>query len=202
MSDDLPIYADAGLRTRLQFTALERLRGIDATSVWEKSDGIIAQLEGARNVRQAREEVQEVTKAGLLKMHSLMFTGVLRQSSLAPLFRGQDCPDPQFIDRSLDNFFNWLTAESVAEIHPIERAALVLTRLVDIWPFDTGNLTAGIMLANIGLREAGFSPFFVPAGHKKEFNTTVAQAMAIEMQPLVNAIYNCVKREMEALAPR
>jgi hypothetical protein len=202
MSDDLPIYADAGLRTRLQFTALERLRGINSTSVWEKSDEIIAQLEGAGNVRQAREEVQEVTKAGLLKMHSLMFTGVLRQSSLAPLFRGQDCPDPQFIDRSLDNFFNWLTAESVAEIHPIERAALVLTRLVDIWPFDTGNLTAGIMLANIGLREAGFSPFFVPAAHKKEFNTTVAQAMAIEMQPLVNAIYNCVKREMEALAPR
>jgi hypothetical protein len=202
MSDDLPIYADAGLRTRLQFTALERLRGLDTTSVWEKSDEIIARLEGAKNVRQAREEVQEVTKSGLLKMHSLMFTGVLRQTSLAPLFRGQDCPDPQFIDRSLDNFFHWLTAESVAEIHPMERAALVLTRLVDIWPFDTGNLTSAIMLANIGLRQAGFAPFFVLPEHKKEFNTSVAQAMAIEMQPLVNAIYNCVRREMEALAPR
>jgi Fic family protein len=202
MSSDLPIYADTGLRTRLQFTALERLRGLDTTPVWEKSDEMIAKLEGAKNVRQAREQVQEVTKSGLLKMHSLMFTGVLRQTPLAPLFRGQDCPDPEFIDRSLDNFFNWLTAESVAEIHPIERAALVLTRLADIWPFDTGNLTSAIMLANIGLRQAGFAPFFVLPEHKKEFNTTVAQAMAIEMQPLVNAIHNCVKREMEALAPR
>jgi hypothetical protein len=202
MSSDLPIYADAGLRTRLQFTALEQLRGLDATSVWEKSDGIIGQLEGARNVRQAREQVQEVTKSGLVKLHSLMFTGLLRQSPMAPLYRGQDCPEPQFIDRSLDNFFHWLTAESVAEIHPIERAALVITRLMDIWPFETGNLTAAIMLANIGLRQAGFAPFFILPEHKKEFNTTVAQAMAIEMQPLVNAIYNCVKREMEALAPR
>jgi hypothetical protein len=202
MSSDHPIYADAGLRTRLQFTALERLRGLDTTAVWEKSDEIIAQFEGAQNVRQAREQVQEVTKSGLLKMHSLMFTGVLRQSSMPPLFRGQDCPEPQFIDRSLDNFFHWMTAESVAEIHPIERAALVLTRLADIWPFDTGNLTAAIMLANIGLRQAGCAPFFVPYEHKKEFNTTVAQAMAIEMQPLVNAIYNCVRREMEALGPR
>src|SRR5690242_4783480 len=202
MSSDLPIYADTGLRTRLQFTALERLRGLDTTTVSEKSDEMIAGLEGAKNVREAREQVQEVTKPGLLKMHSLMFTGVLRQTSLAPLFRGQDCPDPEFIDRSLDNFFHWLTAESVAEIHPIERAALVLTRLADIWPFDTGNLTSAVMLANIGLRQAGFSPFFVLPEHKKEFNTTVAQAMAIEMQPLVNAIYNCVKREMEALAPR
>jgi hypothetical protein len=36
--------------------------------------------------------------------------------------------------------------------------------------------------------------------HRKEFTTVVAQAMAIETQPLVNAIFNCVKREMEALA--
>jgi hypothetical protein len=199
---DLPIYPDTSLRTRLQFSALERLRGVDTQPAWEKSDEFIAQLEGARNVRHAREEVQEVTKSGLLKMHALTFTGVLRQNSLAPLFRGQDCPDPQFIDRSLDNFFSWLTAESVSEIHPIERSALVLTRLADIWPFDTGNLTAAIMLANIGLRQAGLAPFFVLPEHKKEFTTTVAQAMAIEMQPLVNAIYNCIKREMEALAPR
>src|SRR5215831_11203308 len=150
MSSDLPIYADAGLRTRLQFTALERLRGLDTTAVWEKSDEIIAQFEGAHNVQQAREQVQEITKPGLLKMHSLMFTGALRQTSLAPLFRGQDCPDPEFIDRSLDNFFHWLTADSVAEIHPIERAALMLTRLVDIWPFEAGNLTSAIMLANAG----------------------------------------------------
>src|SRR5215467_313605 len=186
MSNDLPIYADAGLRTRLQFTALERLRGIDAGPVWEKSDEIIARLEGAQNVREAREQVQEVTKSGVLKMHALLFTGALRKSSMAPLFRGQDCPDPQFIDRSLDNFFHWLTAESVAEIHPIERAALVLTRLADIWPFESGNLTVGMIFANIGLRQAALPPFFVLPQHKKEFNTVIAQAMAIETQPLVN----------------
>jgi hypothetical protein len=187
------------LRTRLQFTALERLRGVDTTVVWEKSDDFIAQLEGARNVPQAREEVAEATKAGLLRMHSIMFTGELRQDTVKPLFRGHDCPDPQFIDRSLDNFFNWLTAESLSEIHPIERAALVLSRVVDIWPFEAGNLTVAIMLANVGLRQAGFAPFFVLPQHKKEFMTVVAQAMAIETQPLVNAIFNCIKREMEAL---
>ena len=55
------------------------------------------------------------------------------------------------------------------------------------------------MLANVGLRQAGLAPFFVIPEHKKEFMTVVAQAMAIEMQPLVNAIFNCIKREMEAL---
>ncbi|HLH31968.1 MAG TPA: Fic family protein [Terriglobia bacterium] len=200
MSSDLPIYSDSTLRSRLQFSALEKLRGIDTTPVWEKSDKLIADFEGARDVRQAREEVQEANKAGLLRIHTITFNGQLRQNPVQPQFRGQDCPDPQFIDRSLDNFFNWLSAESISEIHPIERAALVLTRIADIWPFESGNLSVGIMLANVGLRHAGLAPFFVLPKHKKEFTTVIAQAMTIETQPLVNAIFNCIKREMEALA--
>jgi hypothetical protein len=121
---------------------------------------------------------------------------------MKPLFRGQDCPDPQFIDRSLDNFFNWLTAESVAEIHPIERAALTLSRLADIWPFEQGTLSSAIVLTNLGLRQAALPPFFVLPEHKKEFKTVIGQAMTIETQPLVNAIYKTIKRELDALASR
>ena len=203
MPEDLPIYSDPMLRTRLQFADLEKLKGVDTAPAWEKSDKFIEQLEGGANARQARESVQEMTKSGLLQIHSTLFNGgTLRQSPMKPLYRGQDCPDPEFIDRSLDNFAKWLSAESVSEIHPIERAALVLTRIVDIWPFDSGNLSAAIMFANITLRDAGLAPFFVLSQHKKEFNTVVAQAMTIETQPLVNAIYKTIKREMEALASR
>lgn len=207
MPEDLPIYSESMLRTRLQFADLERLRGIDTSAVWEKSDGYIEQLEGGTAARKARHAVQEATKAGLLQIHSIVFdgregAGRLRRKSIKPLYRGQDCPEPEFISRSLDNFSGWLTAESISSIHPIERAALALTRVVDIWPFDFGNLTAAMMFANIGLRQAGFSPFFVLPEHAKEFKTVVGQAMTIETQPLVNAIYNTIKREMEEIARR
>jgi Fic family protein len=203
VAEDLPIYSDSMLRTRLQFADIERFKGLDVSTVWDKSDAFIEKLEDGRNVRPARETVREATKAGLLQIHSLVFGGGgLRQQSLRPLFRGQDCPAPEFIERSLDNFFNWLTAESLAEIHPIERAALAIVRIADIWPFDNGNLTVAVMLGNIILGQAGFPPFFVLTEHKKEFNTVIAQAMTIETQPLVNAIYKTIKRELEALAPR
>jgi len=188
------------LRTRLQFADLEKLKGADTTPAWEKSDRLLEDLEGGSNVRRARTTVQEATKSGLLEIHSIVFDGMLRRQALQPIFRGQDCPDPAFIDRSLDNFFAWLSAESVAEIHPVEKAALVISRIVDIWPFEQGNLTAAIMVANIGLRQAGLLPFFVLPEHKKEFKTVIAQAMSIETQPLVNAIYRTIKREMQALA--
>jgi hypothetical protein len=200
MGEDLPIYSDSMLRTRLQFADLARFKNIDVTSVWEKSDDFIERLEGGSNVRRARETAREATKAGLLQVHSIVFGNGLRQQALRPLFRGQDCPAPEFIDRSLDNFFNWLTAESVAEIHPIERAALVIARIVDIWPFDRGNLTVAAMLGNTVLAQANLPPFFVLPEHKAEFQTVIAQAMSIETQPLVNAIYRTIKREYEALA--
>ena len=38
----------------MQFNALQRLRGVDTSPVWEKSDDFLSQLEGARNVREAR----------------------------------------------------------------------------------------------------------------------------------------------------
>ena len=200
MPEDLPIYSESMLRTRLQFADLERLKHVDTTAIWQRADKIIEQFEGGSNVRQARERVTEPTKAGLLEMHSIVFSGGLRKQSMKPAFRGQDCPDPEFIDRSLDNFFGWMGAESVAEIHPIERAALFLTRVADVWPFDTGNLTSAIMLGNIILAKADLPPFFVLPEHKKEFQTVIAQAMTIETQPLINAIYKTIKRELEALA--
>jgi Fic family protein len=206
MAEDLPIYSESMLRTRRQFADLEKLKGIDTTPIWEKADNYIQKMEGATGAARARA-VQQASKTGLLEMHSILFAGRegagrLRQSIVKPLYRGHDCPEPQFIDRSLDNFFGWLTAESISEIHPIEKAALLLTRIVDIWPFEFGNLTVAIVFANLHLREAGFAPFFVLPEHVREFNTVVAQAMTIEMQPLVNAIYKTIKREMEALAPR
>jgi Fic family protein len=205
MAEDLPIYSESMLRTRLQFADLERLKGIDTTAAWNKSDAFIEQFEGAMNVRKARETIQELTRPNLLQAHAIVFNGrenagVLRHRSLKPLYRGQDCPDPEFIERSIDNFLAWLTAESVSEVHPIERAALILTRLADIWPFEFGNLTIALIAANVCLGQAGLAPFFFAPEHAKEFNTAVAQALTIETQPLVNAIYKAVKREMEALA--
>jgi hypothetical protein len=46
------------------------------------------------------------------------------------------------------------------------------------------------------LNDAGLAPFFVLPEHKSEFEKVVANSMIIEMQPLINAIYQTVKREM------
>ena len=78
MPEDLPLYSESILRTRLQFEDLERLKGIDTTSVWEKSDKFIEQFEGAIAVRRARESLTLLTKPNLLRAHAILFDGTPR----------------------------------------------------------------------------------------------------------------------------
>jgi len=206
MPDYLPIYSDnVLLRSGSQFADLLRWKDIDTSPIWKKADTFIGQMEGAKDVEVARTALLEPDKGNLVRAHAILFSGFpgageLRKSVIAGRYRGQDCPEPQFINQSLDNFFNWMTAESVAEIHPIEKAALVLTRIVDIWPFDNGDLTMAVVLANAFLRQAGMAPFFVLPEHMAEFEKAVAQAVTIETLPLVNAIHKTIKREIEEIA--
>ena len=75
MPEDLPIYSDSMLRTGLQFAGLDKLKGHDDTSVWEKSDGYIAQLEGATEVARARKAFERPSKESLLELHANLFRG-------------------------------------------------------------------------------------------------------------------------------
>ena len=206
MTSDLPIYPEsAALRTGLQFADLQRFHAVDKRPIWEKSDRLIALMEGSTSVADARQILVEPETASLLRTHAVLFAGkdgagVLRRTLIAGRFRGQDCPEPQFIEGSLENFFSWMSAESMNEIHPIEKAALVMTRIVDIWPFEIGNLTAAIVLANAYLAKANYAPFFVLPEHVKEFDGVMAKAVTIETQPLVNVIYQTIKRELQGLA--
>jgi hypothetical protein len=206
MPEDLPIYSNTMLRTGLQFADLDRFKGQDCTEAWLKSDSFLAQLEGASNVFAARSALHHSTKEELLQLHAHLFNprpgaGQFRSIELRPLYRGQDCAPPEFIERSIDNLEVWLAADSFKEIHPIEKCALTMTRLVDIWPFEFGNLTAAVVFANKALSDAGLAPFFVLPEYRGEFEKVVANAMTIEMQPLINAIYQTVRRGMSSIGP-
>jgi hypothetical protein len=204
---DLPIYSDSTLRSSLQFANLKRLNVPDPLPAWNTADRLIGAMEGAAGVAAARDGLNEMSMNGFLKLHADLFegregAGRLRTTELRPIYRGQDCAPPEFIGRSLENLFSWIAADSFNELHPIEKCALAITRIADIWPFEFGNLTAAIVFANVFLKQANLTPFFVLPEHVREFEGVVAQSLSIETQPLINAIYQTVRREMEALAQR
>jgi fido (protein-threonine AMPylation protein) len=207
MAEDLPIYSETLLRSARQFADLDPLRLTASPIVWEEADERIARMEGATNISGAREAMSSLSLENLLVAHGRLFAnrpgaGALRTSATEPQYRGQDCAPPEFIERSMTNLFGWLDAESFLELHPIEQAALSMIRIVDIWPFETGNITAAILVANHFLDRARLHPFFVRPEHFPEFQATLARGFTMDTQPLVTAIYNTVRREMIARGSR
>lgn len=207
MPEDLPIYSDVPLRTGLQFAELERLKGADLSGSWMRADAAINAYEGASGATAARQNLRVLSRDSLIRIHADLFpdrtgAGELRTTPLKPMFRGQDCAPPEFIEKSLANLSDWLSAESFTQIHPIEQCALALTRVIDIWPFEFGNFSVALVAGNLSLAKADLAPFFVPVEYRAEFEKAIAQAMTIDMQPLVNAIYRTVKKEMDSLAKR
>src|SRR5690242_9090691 len=110
MPEALPIYSESVLRRGLQFSDLNRLQVANTNPAWESADSLIAELEAAPNVRGARLALEQpAADMGDLALfthaHGVLFdgregAGVLRTSVIGPLYRGQDCAPPEFIDRS------------------------------------------------------------------------------------------------------
>lgn len=207
---ELPILPDKG------YPAVEGISAQDLSGCCARFDACLDYGESASDVGEARASLEapgrEVPgrrvpgrrvpgKEGLLQVHRLLFAGRteagrLRESEVAGVFPGQDCPGPQFLERSLDNFEQWLAADSFNEIHPIEQTALTLTRLVDIWPFEFGNRTAATVFSSLFLTRAGYPPFLVLPDQVGDFDESLARAIRMETAPLVKTISECIEREL------
>ena len=202
MSDELPIYSDSIFRSADPFPALARIREGDVSRCLERFDRRLDHGEDALGIGAALMGIGGMTKRDILDLHRKLFegrpgAGELRTSRIAASFRGQDCPEPEFLNQSLDNFEEWFSVEALTELHPIQQAALALTRLVDIWPFEFGNRTTAIVFANFFLCRAGYPPFFVLQEQIQEFEEVMSEAIMMQTESLVGAIYKCMERELD-----
>jgi fido (protein-threonine AMPylation protein) len=175
---------------------------MDLGASFDRFDGMLDHGEQNDPAGSARRAMIAPTPQALLEVHRLLFSGqpgcgTLRTSPIAGPFPGQDCPEPEYIAKSLENLEVWLSAESFAEMHPIEQAALALTRILDIWPFRFGNRTTAVVFANHFLARAGYPPFFVLPDQLEEFEQILAQAIRMQTEPLVRAMYKCMEREID-----
>lgn len=203
MPGDLPIYSDSIFRSADPFPALANITRDEIARVTERFDRHLAfDKEPASGLADALGKIAGPDKESLIALHRRLFegqpgAGQFRKTALAAVFRGQDCPEPEYIGQSLDNFVAWFGTDGFGELHPIQQTALALTRLIDIWPFAIGNRTAGVVYANQFLTRSGIPPFFILPGEQREFDEILAHAISMQTEGLVRAIYKCIERELD-----
>ena len=115
-----------------------------------------------------------------------------RQASAAPLLESHDPAEPELVPPLVDTALQWCRADSFAEMHEVEQAALVLLKLTDIQPFDRHNGTTLRLFSNFFLVRAGYPPAVIRSELAGRYSIALQKALCYQTGPLVELLTDSV----------
>lgn len=139
----------------------------------------------------------------LLDLHR-MVTGaqagadVLRKTEPAPISAAHEPTPALILPRMLDNAFDWFDTESFRDLHPVERAAVVYLRLLDLHPFPSHTEITATLAAGFYTEREGLAPLVIFTDDMTQARYARALEAAFRMltQPLVEIFAEMLTRTM------
>ncbi len=139
----------------------------------------------------------------LLKLHRTIIgapasADVLRKTEPLPINVMHDPTPALLLPRMLDNAFDWFGTESFIDLHPVERAAVVYLRLLDLHPFPANNETTATLAASFYTEREGLAPLMIFTDETTLARHAHALEAAFRMltQPLVEFFAEMLTRAM------
>lgn len=123
---------------------------------------------------------------------------ILRKTEPAPVITLHEPTPALILPRMLDNAFDWFDTESFRDLHPVERAAVVYLRLLDLHPFSSHTETTATLAASFYTEREGMPPLVVFADDLTQARYARALEAAFRMltQPLVELFAEMLTRMM------
>lgn len=115
-----------------------------------------------------------------------------RHGPAAPLLETHDPAEPELVPQLVDAALEWCRADSFAEMHEVEQAALVLLKLTDIQPFDRDNGKTLRLFSNFFLVKAGYPPAVIRSELAGRYSMALQKALCYQTGPLVELLTESV----------
>jgi Fic/DOC family len=192
---DARVQIDARTRREQIEQALRRAgRGIDGRRLLEAASlvsGCAADPEAKFGVERLLDLHRTVTgaPAGM---------DVLRKTEPTPINATHEPTPALLLPRMLDNAFDWFDTESFRDLRPVERAAVVYLRLLDLHPFTSHTETTATLAAGFYTEREGLPPLVIFADELTQARYARALEAAFRMltQPLVEFFAEMLTRTM------
>lgn len=151
----------------------------------------------------SKEPEAALTTQHLLEINRIITSStedlnVWRQSDVSPISTAHEPPPAIIIQRLLENALEWFSMPSVTEMNPVEQAALVYLRLLDISPFESAQEPTALLAASFYTERAGLPPIIVSADEAtiQSYQTALETAFRMLTQPLVEFFASCLIKTM------
>jgi len=123
---------------------------------------------------------------------------VLRKTEASPINAMHDPTPALLLPRMLDNAFDWFSAESFKDLHPVERAAVVYLRLLDLHPFPAHTEMTASLAAGFYTERDGLPPLVIFADETTlaRYRHALEAAFRMLTQPLVELFAEMLTRAL------
>ena len=148
------------------------------------------------------DEKEFVSTKDLLELHGALLSGVhprageFRQQEASPLAQGHEPIEAELVGPVVDNALGWFQSESFAQMHEVEKSALVLIKLMDVQPFDEANGRTLRLFSNFFLLKAGYPPAIIPASQADQYVLAIQRSLGFDTQPIIDLIAEATDRSL------
>jgi Fic family protein len=99
----------------------------------------------------------------------------------------------------LEGACQWFSADSFAELHPIEQAGIVLLRLIDLRPFDQGNEQTALVAASLFTLRSGLPPIIIGVEMQPAYRAALNEGIRMNTKPMVELIAESIEKTLDQM---
>lgn len=96
----------------------------------------------------------------------------------------------------LETACQWYTASSFAELHPIEQAAIVFLRLIEIQPFERRNERSALLAASLFTLRSELPPIVIKPEMHSAYRNALDEGSRMNTKPMVEMAAEAVEKSL------
>lgn len=158
----------------------------------ELATALLESLRTVMSIARTHGKDARLTVELLLKLHDGRGADGFRRSVTDATLR----PTPvaaEHLPAVLENACRWFTAESFAELHPIEQASIGFLRLIEIHPFEQMNVATALVAASLFTLRCGLPPLIIPSEMQAAYRAALNQGQQMNTKPMVELVATAVE---------
>ena len=156
---------------------------------------VLISLRKITALARARGKSGDLTVDLLLELHNTPEAG-FRKTQVSPNSKFTP-PAPEHLPVLLETACLWYTADSFTELNPIEQAALVLLRLLELRPFEEGNERTSLVAASLFTLRSDLPPLVIKSEMNSGYLLALDEAIRMNTKPMVELLAWAVVETLE-----
>ena len=93
----------------------------------------------------------------------------------------------------------WLTAESFAELNPLEQASITHLRLLEIHPFERANLETALVAASLFTLRSQMPPIIIKQEESSLYRAAVEEGARMNTRPMVESMAVAMEKSLSEM---